>query len=204
MIRPEPVVLERDCVRLEPLGHEHAEGLRAALADGELWRLWFTNTPTPEDVEAYIAAAMQGQREGRALPFAVRDLASGAIVGSTRYHDIAPELDRLEIGFTWYSKSRQRTALNTTCKLLLLANAFEAVGAKVVVLLTDAFNFTSQRAIEALGAKKDGTLRHHRLRRDGSARDTVIYSILAAEWPDVRRHLEFRLERHGTAAATAS
>jgi RimJ/RimL family protein N-acetyltransferase len=183
-------------VRLEPLGPEHAEGLKAAVADGELWRLWFTKAPTPQEVDAYIRAAIAGRREGRMLSFAVRDLASGTIAGSTRFHEIALDLERLEIGHTWYSKTRQRTAVNTTCKLLLLRHAFEALGAKVVVLLTDAFNFPSQRAIEALGAKKDGTLRHHRLRRDGSARDSVVYSILSQEWPDVRRHLEFRLERH--------
>jgi RimJ/RimL family protein N-acetyltransferase len=203
LIRPEPVVLERGAVRLEPLGPEHVEGLKAAASDGELWRLWFTQVPRPEEAEAYVATALQARAEGRGLAFAVRDLASGAVVGCTRYHDVAPDIGRLEIGYTWYAKSRQRTALNTTCKLLLLGHAFDALGAGVVVLLTDAFNFTSQRAIEALGAKKDGVLRHHRLRRDGVARDSVVYSILAAEWPDVRRHLEFRLERHGPSPVAA-
>ena len=201
MIRAEPVFLERDAVRLEPLGPEHAEGLKAAVSDGELWRLWYTQPPRPEAVVAYIATALQAQAEGRALPFAVRDLTNGEIVGSTRYHDIAPEVERLEIGFTWYAKSRQRTAVNTTCKLLLLSHAFDALDAKVVCLLTHSFNFTSQRAIEALGAKKDGVLRRHRLRGDGTPSDSVVYSILAQEWPDVRRNLEFRLERHGVAAA---
>ena len=132
------------------------------------------------------------------LPFAVRDLADGRIVGSTRYHDIVPLVERLEIGYTWYARSRQRSHVNTTCKLLLLDHAFEALGCKVVGLRTDNFNFASQRAIEAIGAKKDGVIRHHAARRDGSVRDTVIYSILAGEWPAVKRHLESRLARHHT------
>ena len=131
------------------------------------------------------------------LPWAVRELSTGSIVGSTRYHDIVPAIDRVEIGYTWYAKSRQRTSVNTTCKLLLLSHAFDTLGCAVVGLRTDNFNFASQRAIEAVGAKKDGVIRHHQARRDGSVRDTVIYSILAAEWPDVRRHLELRLQRHG-------
>jgi len=130
------------------------------------------------------------------LPWVVRDLASGAIVGSTRYHDIVPAIDRVEIGYTFYAQSHQRTHVNTTCKRLLLGHAFDTLGCKVVGLRTDNFNFRSQRAIEALGAKKDGVVRHHGIRRDGSPRDTVIYSILAAEWPDVRRHLELRLARN--------
>jgi len=130
------------------------------------------------------------------LPWAVRDVATGRVVGSTRYHDILPAIDRVEIGYTWYASSWQRTRLNTTCKLMLLEHAFQHLGCKVVGLRTDNFNFASQRAIEALGAKKDGVLRHHQPRRDGSARDTVMYSILVHEWPDVRRHLELRLARH--------
>jgi RimJ/RimL family protein N-acetyltransferase len=130
------------------------------------------------------------------MPWVARDLASGAVIGSTRYHDIAAAVDRVEIGYTWYAQSRQRTHVNTTCKLLLLAHAFETLGCKVVGLRTDNFNFRSQRAIEGLGAKKDGVIRHHALRRDGTVRDTLMYSILAAEWRDVRRHLELRLDRH--------
>ena len=130
------------------------------------------------------------------LPWAVRDLASDTIVGTTRYHDIVAAIDRVEIGYTWYAASRQRSSVNTTCKLLLLTHAFDTLGCKVVGLRTDNFNFRSQRAIEGLGAKKDGVLRHHAARRDGTARDSVMYSILAAEWPDVRRHLELRLARH--------
>ena len=135
------------------------------------------------------------------LPWVVRDLASGAIIGSTRYHDIVPDIDRVEIGYTWYAASSQRTHVNTTCKLLLLGHAFDTLGCKVVGLRTDNFNFRSQRAIEALGAKKDGVLRHHAARRDGTVRDSVLYSILAAEWPDVRRHLEYRLARNAAVRA---
>jgi RimJ/RimL family protein N-acetyltransferase len=145
---------------------------------------------------AYIATALAGQRDGHMLPWVVREVESHALIGSTRYHDIVPTIDRVEIGYTWYSKSRQRTAVNTTCKLLLLAHAFETLGCRVVGLRTDNFNLRSQRAIEALGAKKDGVIRHHAMRRDGSVRDSVLYSILATEWPDVRKHLELRLDRH--------
>jgi N-acetyltransferase len=135
------------------------------------------------------------------LPWVVRDTATGAIIGSTRYHDIVAHIDRVEIGYTWYSQSRQRTHVNTACKLLLLAHAFDALGCKVVGLRTDPFNFRSQRAIEALGARKDGVLRHFSTRRDGTARDMVMYSILAGEWPDVRRHLELRLHRYAIGTA---
>ena len=197
MIDLRPVVLEGHGVRLEPLGREHQDGLAAAAADGRLWELWFTSVPEPERTQAYIADALAGQAAGHMLPWAVREVASGAIIGSTRYHDIVAAIDRVEIGYTWYGKRWQRSHVNTGCKLLLLGHAFDALVCKVVGLRTDNFNFASQRAIEALGAKKDGVLRHHAARRDGTARDTVLYSILAAEWPDVKRHLEFRLARHG-------
>jgi RimJ/RimL family protein N-acetyltransferase len=196
MIELHPVTLEGGGIRLEPLTADHREGLAAAGADGRLWELWYTTVPAPDALDAYMADAFKGQREGHMLPWAVRDLASGAIVGSTRYHDIVPRLDRVEIGYTWYAQSRQRTHVNTTCKRLLLGHAFDTLGCKVVGLRTDNFNFRSQRAIEALGAKKDGVLRHHAARRDGTVRDSVMYSILAAEWPDVRRHLDLRLARH--------
>ena len=192
---PEPVTLEGHGVRLEPLGEEHHDGLVAAAADGRLWELWFTSVPTAEETAAYIAGALAGQREGHMLPWAVRDLDSGTIVGTTRYHDILPSVDRVEIGWTWYSASRQRSHVNAACKLLLLSHAFDALGCQVVGLRTDNFNFPSQRAIEALGAKKDGVLRHHFRRRDESVRDSVMYSILADEWPAVRRNLEWRLTR---------
>ena len=196
MIQAQPVTLERDGIRLEPLGIEHESGLVAAASDGRLWELWFTTVPVPEAMAAYIATALAGQRDGHMLPWAVRDLTSNTIIGSTRYHDIVLAIDRVEIGYTWYAKSRQRTAVNTTCKLLLLAHAFDTLGCAVVGLRTDNFNVRSQRAIEGLGAKKDGVIRHHAMRRDGSVRDSVLYSILAGEWPDVRKHLELRVARH--------
>ena len=196
MITVQPVTLEGRGIRLEPLTTTHHDPLAAAAADGNLWELWFTSVPAPGGTQAYIADALKGQQDGHMLPWAVRDLATGAIVGTTRYHDIVASIDRVEIGYTWYAQSRQRSSVNTTCKLLLLTHAFDTLGCKVVGLRTDNFNFRSQRAIEGLGAKKDGVLRHHAARRDGTARDSVMYSILAAEWPDVRRHLELRLARH--------
>ena len=196
MIKPAPAVLERNGVRLEPLTPEHHDGLAAAAADGKLWELFFTSVPAPGETEAYIRTALEGQKAGHMLPWAVRDLESGKVVGSTRYHDIIPATDRVEIGWTWYAKSMQKSRVNTTCKLLLLEYGFDKVGCKVIGLRTDNFNFASQRAIEALGAKKDGVIRHHWPRRDGSVRDTVMYSILLAEWPGVRKHLEFRLARN--------
>jgi RimJ/RimL family protein N-acetyltransferase len=196
MIAPSPVALEGHGVRLEPLAREHHDGLVAAANDGDLWQLWFTSVPAPGETHAYIAAALGGQAAGHMLPWAVRDLASGAIVGCTRYHDIVPAIDRVEIGYTWYARRCQKTHVNTACKWLLLGHAFEALGCQVAGLRTDRFNFASQAAIEALGAKKDGVIRHQAPRRDGTVRDTVMYSILAAEWPDVKRHLELRLARH--------
>jgi RimJ/RimL family protein N-acetyltransferase len=196
MIEIKPITLESNGVRLEPLAYEHHDGLAAAAADGRLWELWFTAVPEPEQMREYIANALTGQKDGHMLPWAVRELSSGAIVGSTRYHDIVTAIDRVEIGYTWYGKRWQRSHVNTSCKLLLLGHAFETLGCKVVGLRTDNFNFASQRAIEALGAKKDGVIRHHMARRDGTARDTVFYSILTSEWPDVKRHLELRLTRH--------
>ena len=195
MIAPAPVSLERNGIRLEPLGPEHRDGLVAAAGDGELWKLWFTSVPDPAGAQPYIDDALKGQREGQMLPWAVRDLSDGTIVGSTRYHDIVPAIDRVEIGYTWYAQRCQKSHVNTTCKLILLAHAFETLGCKVVGLRTDNFNFVSQKAIEGIGAKKDGVLRHHQARRDGTVRDSVLYSILAHEWPDVKRHLELRLAR---------
>ena len=196
MIDPKPVTLERDGIRLEPLSPEHYDGLVAAAADGELWKLWFTSVPDKGSTLTYIRDAVRGQSEGHMLPWAVRDLTTNAIVGSTRYHDIVAAIDRVEIGYTWYAERCQRTGVNTTCKLLLLEHAFERLGCAVVGLRTDNFNFRSQRAIEGLGAKRDGVLRHHQARRDGTARGSVIYSILREEWRDVRRHLELRLTRN--------
>jgi RimJ/RimL family protein N-acetyltransferase len=201
MINIHPVTLEGHSIRLEPLAHEHHDGLAVAAADGNLWELWFTSVPKPEETHTYIAAALAGQEAGHMLPWAVRELTSGKIIGSTRYHDVVAEIDRVEIGYTWYAKRWQRSHVNTTCKLLLLAHAFDTLGCNVVGLRTDNFNFASQRAIEALGAKKDGVIRHHWARRDGTVRDSVMYSILAGEWPDVKRHLQSRLARHESASS---
>jgi N-acetyltransferase len=198
MITIAPAVLEGHGVRLEPLGPEHASALSQAVGDGRLWELWFTSVPEPSAVDAYIATALRGHADGHMLPWAVRELSTGEIVGSTRYHDIVAGIDRVEIGYTWYAARWQRSHVNSACKLLLFAHAFDRLGCKVVGLRTDAFNFRSQRAIEALGARRDGVIRHFNARRDGSARDTVMYSVLHHEWPDVRRHLEARTARHGT------
>ena len=196
MITPVPVTLEGHGVRLEPLVAEHHGGLASAASDGRLWELWFTSVPAPGEVERYVADALAGREAGTMLPWAVREAASGEIVGTTRYHDIVRAIDRVEIGWTWYAARWQKSHVNTACKLLLLTHAFEALGCAVVGLRTDNFNFASQRAIAALGAKRDGILRHHQARRDGTVRDSVMYSILAAEWPDVKRHLALRLARH--------
>jgi len=202
VIKLDPKKLEGYGIRLEPLASEHHDGLRDAVSDGRLWELWYTAVPEPHLVGKYIETALAGQKAGHMLPWAVRELESGTIVGSTRYHDIMVEVDRVEIGYTLYAKSWQRTHVNTACKLLLFEHAFESVGCRVVGLRTDNFNFASQRAIERLGAKKDGVIRHHHARRDGTVRDSVMYSVLLSEWPDVKRHLRLRLERHGGAAAS--
>lgn len=198
MITLKPITLEGNGIRLEPLTLEHEPALSATAADGELWNLWVTSVPRPEETKGYIETALAGQQAGHMLPWAVRELKTNTIVGSTRYHDVVANVDRVEIGYTWYATSWQRSHVNTTCKLLLLTHAFETLGCKVVGLRTDGFNFASQKAIEALGAKKDGVIRHHQARRDGTVRNTVMYSILVDEWADVKRHLESRLVRHGS------
>jgi len=200
MIALQPVTLQGHGIRLEPLAAAHEPALAAAAADGRLWELWFTQVPEPAQAGRYIADALAGQLAGHMLPWAVRELATGTVVGSTRYHDIVPAIDRVEIGYTWYAASRQRTFVNTACKLLLLAHAFDALGCGVVGLRTDNWNFASQKAIAALGAHRDGVIRHSAARRDGTIRDTVMFSIVAAEWPDVKRHLATRLARHGGTA----
>ena len=182
-------------MRLEPLGLQHEEGLKRAAADGELWNLRFTSVPEPANTRAYIEAALSHREAGHRFPFVVIESATGEVLGTTSYHDIVPAVDRLEIGWTWYASRVQRTAVNTTAKLLLLTHAFDTLGAKLVGWRTDNYNFASQRAIERLGAKKDGVLRHHALRRDGTVRDTVMYSLTAGEWPEVRAHLEWQLAR---------
>jgi RimJ/RimL family protein N-acetyltransferase len=195
MRRPEPVTLESPLVRLEPLGIDHVGDLEAAARDGELWNLRVTSVPEPGETQTYVHAALQGLEAGHMLPFVVRDLASSKVVGSTRYHDIVMPVERLEIGYTWYGESVQRTHVNTSCKLLLMTHAFEVLGARLVGWRTDNYNFASQRAIERLGARKDGVLRHHALRRDGTVRDTVMYSLAAGEWPEVKAHLQYQLAK---------
>jgi N-acetyltransferase len=190
-----PVTLERGPVRLVPLELEHEAGLAAAAADGELWNLRITSVPEPGQTRAYIEAALRMRTEGHRLAFAVLDAASGQVIGSSSYHDIVPAVQRLEIGYTWYAASRQRSSVNTTAKWLLMQHAFETLGAQLVGWRTDNDNFASQRAIERLGARKDGVLRHHALRRDGTVRDTVMYSLTAGEWPEVKAHLEHQLAR---------
>jgi RimJ/RimL family protein N-acetyltransferase len=199
MITLAPVALESHGIRLEPLTLAHAEGLTAACADGDLWELWFTSVPRPDEVARYIGDALDGAAAGHMLPWAVRELTSGAIVGSTRFHDVVAAIDRVEIGYTWYAKLWQRSHVNTACKLALLTHAFDTLGCAVVGLRTDRFNVASQRAIERLGARRDGILRHHQARRDGTVRDSVMYSILRQEWPDVRRNLASRIARGASA-----
>jgi len=191
----EPVTLADERVRLEPLSMHHVGGLAAAAADGELWNLRFTSVPDPDDTAGYIERALQHRAEGHRFAFAVIDAPSGRVIGSSSYHDIVPAVERLEIGYTWYAKSMQRTHVNTSAKLLLMTHAFEALGAKLVGWRTDNYNFASQRAIERLGARRDGVLRHHALRRDGTVRDTVMYSLAAGEWPEVKAHLHWQLTR---------
>ncbi|HEX3138529.1 MAG TPA: GNAT family protein [Rhizobacter sp.] len=190
-----PVTLESESIRLEPLTHAHLDGLLAAAADGALWNLRITSVPEPQETAAYIAIALKQYEQGTRLAFAVIDKPSGRVLGSSSYHDIVPAVERLEIGYTWYAKSAQRSHVNTTAKLMLMTHAFETLGAKLVGWRTDNFNFASQRAIERLGAKRDGVLRHHALRRDGTVRDTVMYSLSAGEWPEVKAQLLYQLHK---------
>jgi len=192
----EPVTLRARGVRLEPLALAHAQGLSVAAADGELWKLRITSVPEPQDTHAYIETALEGRAQGHRFAFAVVEDASGQVLGSTSYHDILPAVRRVEIGYTWYRQSVQRTHVNTTAKLLMMGHAFDQLGCHVVGWRTDNFNFASQRAIERLGAKKDGVIRGHALRRDGTIRDTVMYSMRTGEWPEARAQLLYLLERH--------
>jgi RimJ/RimL family protein N-acetyltransferase len=191
----EPVTLCARGIALVPLMPAHENGLRVAAADGELWKLRITSVPEPQDTGAYIAAALQMREAGTRFAFAVTDEATGTVLGSTSYHDILPSVKRVEIGYTWYAQRCQRTHVNTTCKLLMLTHAFEALGCNTVGWRTDNFNFASQRAIERLGAKKDGVIRGHALRRDGTIRDTVMYSLTAGEWPEVKAQLLYLLDK---------
>lgn len=190
----DPHALESDTVLLQPIQAEHTAGLQRACADGKLWELVITSVPAPEQVAQYIQTAHYMQAQGSRIAFAVFDKRQQRIVGSTSYHDIVPDINRLEIGYTWYAQSVQRTHINTTCKLLLLTHAFEAMQADVVGWRTDILNHNSQRAIERLGAKKDGVLRHHKRRKDGSVRDTVMYSMLASEWGEAKSTLQARFK----------
>ena len=182
-------------VELVPLAPEHEAGLRAAAADGELWKLRVTSVPEPDQTRDYIEAALAAWLEGHRFAFAVLDQASGTVLGSTSYHDILPAVKRVEIGYTWYAASCQRTHVNTTCKLLMLTHAFETLACNVVGWRTDNFNHASQRAIERLGARKDGVIRGHALRRDGTIRDTVMYSLHAGEWLEVKAQLLYLLDK---------
>lgn len=201
MHKPEPVTLSAAGVRLEPMAAGHVAALEEAARDGELWNLRVTSVPAPGETAAYVEQALTGYEKGHMLPFVAVDTASGRVIGSTRYHDIVVPIERLEIGYTWYGKSWQRTHVNTTCKLLLMTHAFETLGARLVGWRTDNYNFASQRAIERLGARKDGVLRHHALRRDGTVRDTVMYSLTVGEWPEVKAHLLYQLARPREAAS---
>ena len=196
----EPVTLRERGVRLEPLAFAHEDGLRAAAADGELWKLRITSVPEPEGTRAYIESALAMREQGHRFAFAVVEEATGKVLGTTSYHDIVPAVRRVEIGYTWYAASVQRTHVNTTCKLLMMGHAFDTLACHVVGWRTDNYNFASQRAIERLGAKKDGVLRGHALRRDGTIRDTVMYSMRAGEWPEARAQLLYLLERYSPAA----
>ena len=189
----EPITLRDRGVRLEPLALSHEEGLRLAAADGELWKLRVTSVPEPQDTRAYIETALATRDR---FAFAVVDEATNAVLGSTSFHDILPAVKRVEIGYTWYRQSVQRSHVNTTCKLLMMGHAFDALGCNVVGWRTDNYNFASQKAIERLGAKKDGVIRGHALRRDGTIRDTVMYSMRAGEWPEARAQLLYLLERN--------
>ena len=192
----EPVTLRDRGVRLEPLALEHEAGLMAAAADGELWKIRVTSVPEPQETRGYIEAALLGREQGHRFAFAVIDDATDKVLGTTSYHDIVPAVRRVEIGYTWYAQSVQRTHVNTSAKLLLLAHAFGTLGCHVVGWRTDNYNFASQRAIERLGAKKDGVLRGHALRRDGTIRDTVMYSMRSGEWPEARAQLLYLLEQY--------
>ncbi len=191
----EPVTLASRGVELRPMTLEDEAGLRAAASDGALWNIRVTSVPEPEQTRKYIEDALAMREAGNRFPFVAVDAATGKVIGSSSYHDIVPALKRVEIGWTWYAKSVQRSHVNTTCKLLLMTHAFETLGCHVVGWRTDNFNFASQAAIERLGARKDGVIRGHALRRDGTIRDTVMYSLRSGEWPEVKAQLLHSLNR---------
>jgi RimJ/RimL family protein N-acetyltransferase len=191
----EPVTLEGFGLRVLPLALEHEQGLQAAAADGALWTLRVTSVPEPENTRKYIEDALAMRDAGHRFAFVVQDAASGKVLGCSSYHDILPAVKRVEIGYTWYAQSVQRTHVNTACKLLMMTHAFETLACHVVGWRTDNFNFASQAAIKRLGARKDGVIRGHALRRDGTIRDTVMYSLRAGEWPEVRAQLLYALNK---------
>jgi N-acetyltransferase len=191
----EPVTLEKNGVTLAPLTLAHEDGLRRAAADGALWNIRVTSVPEPENTRKYIEDALAMREAGNRFAFAVTETATGKVLGSSSFHDILPAVRRVEIGYTWYAKSVQRSHVNSTCKLLMMTHAFEVLGCHVVGWRTDNFNFASQAAIERLGARKDGVLRGHALRRDGTIRDTVMYSMRSGEWPEARAQLQYLLDR---------
>ena len=191
----EPVHLSDRGIALVPLDLSHEAGLAAAAADGELWTLRITSVPEPGQTRKYIEDALKMRADGNRFAFAVTDEATGTVLGTTSYHDILPAVKRVEIGYTWYARRCQRTHVNTTAKLLMMGHAFDTLGCHVVGWRTDNFNFASQAAIERLGAKKDGVIRGHALRRDGTIRDTVMYSLRAGEWPEARAQLQYLLDR---------
>jgi N-acetyltransferase len=191
----EPVTLKGGHATLEPLASTHEAALKRAAADGELWQLWYTGVATPEKMGTYIATALDMRERLAAMPFVVRENSSGEIVGCTRYFNVDGANRRLEIGHTWYSRRVQRSAINTECKLLLLGHAFETLRCIAVEFRTHWFNQASRAAIARLGAKQDAVLRNHQISPDGSYRDTVVFSIIESEWPAVRQHLRFQLDR---------
>lgn len=191
----EPVTLEKNGITLAPLNLDHEDGLRQAAADGALWNIRVTSVPAPEHTRSYIEEALAMRAAGNRFAFAVLDAATGQVLGSTSFHDILPAVKRLEIGYTWYAQRAQRSHVNSTCKLLMMTHAFEVLGCHVVGWRTDNFNFASQAAIERLGAKKDGIIRGHALRRDGTIRDTVMYSMRSGEWPEAKAQLLYLLDK---------
>ena len=194
----EPVILSDRGIRLEPLSLAHEAGLRAAAADGELWNIRVTFVPEPDQTRKYIEDALAMRDAGNRFAFAVVEASTGKVLGTTSYHDILPAVKRVEIGYTWYGLSSQRSHVNSTCKLLMMQHAFDTLGCHVVGWRTDNFNFASQAAIERLGAKKDGIIRGHALRRDGTIRDTVMYSLRSGEWPEVKAQLLHSLNKQRT------
>ncbi|MEZ5703219.1 MAG: GNAT family protein [Burkholderiaceae bacterium] len=200
----QPVILRDHGVRLEPLAQGHEQGLLQAAQDGELWNLRITSVPEPSQVGAYIETALQMRQAGDRFAFAVLDDSTGRVLGSTSFHDILPAVKRVEIGWTWYARSAQRSHVNTTCKLLMMGHAFDTLGCRTVGWRTDNFNFASQQAIERLGARKDGVIRGHAMRRDGTVRDTVMYSMTAGEWPEAKAQLLYRRSLRGQGLASGS